>query len=170
MKTASEQTTLRYLLVLKDLKKQIDKNPKTRIKAFMRSKKVNDRLTTYVIKSGIVKNNGCPKYPNWEWVSIEPNIHMVKKIRGMILDENRDYNKRVRGVNKLPKECFDKPTKHVQNYQVSIDENSIIEIQKEIIRERKKNKSVSKPKCEVKKTKTKTTSILWGLIKITKTI
>jgi hypothetical protein len=161
MKTASEQTTLRYLLVLKDLKKQIDKNPKTRIKAFMRSKKVNDRLTTYVIKSGIVKNNGCPKYPNWKWVSIQPNIHMVEKLRGMILDENRDYNKRVRGVNKLP-------TKHVQNHQVAIDENSIIEMQKEIIRERKKNKSVSKPKYEVKKTKT--TSILWGLIKITKTI
>jgi hypothetical protein len=134
---ARQETTLRYLLVLKELKKQIEKNPQTTTWKFFRKKNVNDKLLTHIIKAGIIKNKGGNKYPHWEWVSIEPNIHMVKKLRGEILKESRGYerNKKNTLVNK-------KPTKITQ--------------------------SQSKFKQEVKKTKT--ISILWGLIKITKTI
>jgi len=76
MDQKKNETRLKYLNALTELKNRCESGDKVMLSAFAKEKRLSASIGVVLIEGGIVKrtNNSC------EWISIKPNIKMVDEL------------------------------------------------------------------------------------------
>jgi hypothetical protein len=77
---ATEGNILKYLGVLKSLKLILDNTSKLSMMSFSENNNVSKNLSTVMQRGGVIKMTKQGRYPEWKWISIEPNRHMAIKV------------------------------------------------------------------------------------------
>ena len=75
-----DDRTRKYLNGLQKLHEILQYTDRVSILDLAKRLEISGNAFSILSKEGIINNNGSHKYPKWEWVSIEPNIHMAEKL------------------------------------------------------------------------------------------
>ena len=119
--TAITNTNIeKYLNALNFLKNSLDRDSAFSMQKFIKEYNLNQRLAKVLKDGKIIKNTKVGKYPEWEWVSIKPNVMMSAKVLDE-LEKIREQEKmrvkaKAKGKQKVSKR---KPTQKERNVSVA---------------------------------------------------
>lgn len=101
MNYSKEDTVLKYLKVLQELKTTLDNTPFLNMDAFSRKHKVSKNFSPVLIKGGIVKYNPSGRHSKYEWITIVPNKHMAARVLAGVNEYNNKYRRKPHTKGKL---------------------------------------------------------------------
>lgn len=104
---AKEQNIEKYLKVLQELKMILDHTPHLSMLKFSEKHNVTKNLSTVLQKGGIIKLTKKGRFPQWQWISIEPNKHMAAKTLQELSKLNPPRKKEIKNQNTI----LDRPKK-----------------------------------------------------------
>jgi hypothetical protein len=152
------KTERKYLEALKYLKQKLDNNEYISLSDWIKESSITTRISTILIKNKIIKNKSSKPFPQYEWISISPNIKMVRAI--MDSARNTQYK---------PLEKRKRILKHLENQQKPTTQGTRAKMKKKVVIAKQRNETVRveprmHPKLEQKTQKS--IVIFWGLINI----
>lgn len=70
----------KYLKMLQELKIILDNTSYINMTKFVNNYRVSTNVIKVLVDGGIAKCIKKGRYPEWEWTTIQPNIHMAKRL------------------------------------------------------------------------------------------
>jgi len=116
----TEESILKYLQLLKDLKLILDNTSRLSINDFCKKQNVTTNLGVVLRKGGIIKLIQKGRYTQWEWISIEPNRNMAIKTLQELTKLHRPKKKQIKKIKGISVEPKKQKEKVIDYYEIKM--------------------------------------------------